>query len=388
MAFWKWALDEINGFDSIYRAAGDDVDVCWRLMDCGYKIAFSHSGFVWHYRRNSVAAYLKQQRGYGVAEVLLRFKHPKYFNSIGGMRWRGRIYNPIRSSGLFGRFVVYHGVFGSGLFQSLYTSENSGVLTLMTSLEWHVLVTLNGVLLAMLWPALWPLPTLTFLASIGVSSMAAGCVDLQPSQRRFWSRPMIALLHILQPVVRAWPKYAYRLKRRPTPNSARATVTALACTYRKVGHSHTLSYWSDYGIDRFLLIDKLLEILQRDEWQNVADSGWDEFDITIHGDRLTKVLLHTVSENHGGEKRLVRVRASAHWTLLAKVWLWSVVSLVAFFVMLTSRAWWALPAWLLVLLMTLYLYLRARRTLRLALGVVDLAAQQIGLTKFDDVKKS
>ncbi len=65
MAFYKWALDSIGGFDPIYRKAGDDVDVCWRLQQRGCKIGFSPSGFVWHYRRATVPAYLKQQAGYG-----------------------------------------------------------------------------------------------------------------------------------------------------------------------------------------------------------------------------------------------------------------------------------------------------------------------------------
>ena len=144
MAFWKWALDEIHGFDPQFRAAGDDVDVCWRLLQRGNRIAFSHSGFVWHYRRNTMTAYLKQQRGYGVAETLLRRKHPEYFNSLGGMRWRGRIYSPSKMAGFFGRFVIYHGTFGSALFQTLYTPEPGGVLALLTSLEWHAVFTVGG----------------------------------------------------------------------------------------------------------------------------------------------------------------------------------------------------------------------------------------------------
>src|SRR5262249_51620140 len=31
MAFYKWALLEIGCFDPLYRKAGDDVDICWRL---------------------------------------------------------------------------------------------------------------------------------------------------------------------------------------------------------------------------------------------------------------------------------------------------------------------------------------------------------------------
>jgi GT2 family glycosyltransferase len=94
MAFLKSALDAIGGFDPIFWKAGDDVDLCWRLQQAGYKIGFSAAAFVWHYRRSTIGAYLKQQRGYGEAEALLVRKHPEYFNAFGNSMWRGRIYAP------------------------------------------------------------------------------------------------------------------------------------------------------------------------------------------------------------------------------------------------------------------------------------------------------
>src|SRR5204863_643341 len=120
MAFYKWALDEIHGFDPVFRKAGDDVDVCWRLHECGYKIGFSPAGFVWHYRRSTVKAYLRQQGGYGEAEALLAQKHPEYFNVFGGGIWRGRIYTASKWGVVLRRQVIYHGMFGSGFFQKLY----------------------------------------------------------------------------------------------------------------------------------------------------------------------------------------------------------------------------------------------------------------------------
>ena len=90
MAFHAWALAQIGGFDPIFRKAGDDVDLCWRLEQAGHKIGFSPSGFVWHYRRSTISEYLRQQRGYGEAEALLVRKHPECFNSWGASIWRGR----------------------------------------------------------------------------------------------------------------------------------------------------------------------------------------------------------------------------------------------------------------------------------------------------------
>jgi GT2 family glycosyltransferase len=391
MAFWKWALEEIDGFDVRFRAAGDDVDVCWRLLQRDYKITFTHAGFVWHYRRNTIGAYLKQQRGYGIAESLLQRKHPEFFNTIGGMRWRGRIYSPSRVSGFFGRFVIYHGVFGSALFQTLYTPAPGGLLALLTSLEWHVLFTLGGVMLAEVVPPLWPLPVASLSVSLSVAALAAARVELLPKHRRFWARPLIAAMYLLQPIARAWPRYARRLRRRETPPAARATVRTIAQQYTKIGSTHTANYWNDKGIGRFASLRALLDLLDRDHWQSRTDNGWDEFDVTIYGDRFSKVTVKTVSENHGGNKRLLRVRLVAGWTLLGKVTFCCVIGgtlvLHQFLRHAVRSPLWPLAPLPAIPLFAFYLHVRARRTLRLGLALMDLAAQELGLMRLATPKK-
>ena len=120
MAYHKWALDEIGGFDIEYRKAGDDVDVCWRLMQRGYVIGFSPAAVVWHYRRFEVRTYFTQQLGYGEAEAMLRYKHLQYFGPTGSAIWHGNVYTQARMDSFFTRPVIYHGIFGTGLFQCIY----------------------------------------------------------------------------------------------------------------------------------------------------------------------------------------------------------------------------------------------------------------------------
>ena len=92
MSFRKDILLELGGFDPIYRAAGDDVDLCWRIQHTGRTIGFHPAAFVWHHRRNSLKAYWKQQKGYGKAEALLEAKWPEKYNGFGHLSWAGRIY--------------------------------------------------------------------------------------------------------------------------------------------------------------------------------------------------------------------------------------------------------------------------------------------------------
>ena len=138
MAFRREALEEIRGFDPVYRAAGDDVDVCWRLQNLGYRIGWSPAAMVWHFRRNTVSAYVRQQRGYGKAEALLYFRHPHRFNALGHARWRGRIYGGVSAMLSLARPVVYGGVFGRALFQTLYQPPSSFFAHLPFTLEWNV----------------------------------------------------------------------------------------------------------------------------------------------------------------------------------------------------------------------------------------------------------
>ena len=130
--------EEIGGFDPIYRSAGDDVDVCWRLQDRGYRIGFSPAAMVWHFRRNTMKAYIGQQKGYGKAEALLYFRHPQRFNALGYSRWRGRIYGGISALFSLRRPVIYGGVFGRGLFQTLYQPPSTVLSYLPFTLEWNL----------------------------------------------------------------------------------------------------------------------------------------------------------------------------------------------------------------------------------------------------------
>ncbi len=94
---------------------------------------------MWHYRRNTVKAYLKQQRGYGEAEALLKYKHPDHFNTLGASHWRGKIYGGDQIGVKLGGDVVYHGVFGTGLFQTIYRRPASILAMMLMSIEWHLL---------------------------------------------------------------------------------------------------------------------------------------------------------------------------------------------------------------------------------------------------------
>src|SRR5262249_38072251 len=152
------ALAAVGGFDPQFRAAGDDVDVCWKIQDAGWTIGFSPAAVVWHHRRASVRAYLRQQIGYGKAEALLERKWPEKYNAAGHATWSGR---PAFGGGAEKRraprrWRVYYGVWGSGLFQRLYQPPLGTVDSLPLMPEWLLVALALGALsvVGLLWTPL------------------------------------------------------------------------------------------------------------------------------------------------------------------------------------------------------------------------------------------
>jgi len=381
MAFYKWALEEIGGFDPLFTKAGDDVDVCWRLQQRGYKLGFSPAGFVWHYRRSTVAAYLRQQRGYGEAEALLVRKHPEYFNSLGGSLWQGRIYTSAKIGVVIRRPIIYHGVFGSGFFQSIYRQQASLALMFLTSLEYHVLATLPLLVLSTVLPSLWPLGITSLVVSLALCATAGFQAELPRKKRRPWSRPLVALLFCLQPIVRGWARYQGRLSLRQAPLATHETLDTLDVKNR--GRSfREVQYWNEQGLSRIDFLARILEQLDRDNWPNKTDAGWSDFDIEIFGSRWSQLQLTTIAEAHAGGRQLLRCRLRAGWSLLARVAFWSAAGCELIFIGLFGEAVWWLPFVLATLAgLAWFLHREERRLRRIIAVFLDDVARQAGLSK-------
>ncbi|MGN6608751.1 MAG: glycosyltransferase, partial [Jatrophihabitans sp.] len=197
MAFRRSVFDEVGGFDPVYTSAGDDVDFCWRVLDAGHGLGFHPAALVWHHRRSSLRAYLRQQRGYGRSEALVEARHPHRFNAAGSARWSGRIYHSLVPSGL--RQRVYRGPFSAAPFQS-GTPEPDHRLQLAHQVGVPLVVAvLPSAVLGLVTPAL-VLPAaaaVAFLVTLTVVDVLRAPVR-GPAQRL-----RLAAHHLLQPLVRA-----------------------------------------------------------------------------------------------------------------------------------------------------------------------------------------
>jgi glycosyltransferase involved in cell wall biosynthesis len=318
MAFSRQVLLDLGGFDAVFRSAGDDVDLCWRFQDAGHVIGFSPAAMVWHFRRNTVTAYLRQQRGYGAAEALLYFKHPYRFNLLGQSKWLGRIYGDLEHSLFLRRPVIYYGTFGRAFFQTLYEAPSSIFAFLPFTLEWNLvgLLVLIGALGAGAWGVIGALPLLVAFAAAAATAWRA---RLDPRYDTASSRMLVAVLTYLGPLLRSWARYRTRLE--GTATVARVQFGAPSQRPRVDWRRRavSLAFWSERSVEKEQLLQAVIDFLKPRKFQVAIDQGWSEWDVEVHRGLWARAKLLVAVEYRGGERRVLRVRAAAYPSFLARV---------------------------------------------------------------------
>ena len=301
MAFWRDTLLEVGGFDPVYTAAGDDVDLCWRVLDRGHDIGFHPAALVWHHRRAGVGAYLRQQRGYGRSEALVEARHPNRFTRTGTARWRGVIYDSVGTSSTHQR--IYRGIFGTAPFQSVYRGGG------------HVidLVHQVGVPLALLLVLTAPLGLLdvelalpavaAVLCLVGLFAhdvVTAPQVPRRAGNALHW-RATIALLHQLQPLARLWGRMTHRSAARrdlEAPPELSATPHRAAGGVRLLPHDRP----------RDDLVCAVLEHVRAAGVRTLSSSGWEPYDARVVGSSFVYGELVTSSAPVGWVQLRIRSR--------------------------------------------------------------------------------
>jgi hypothetical protein len=333
MAFRREALEAIDGFDPIFRAAGDDVDLCWRLQNKGYKIGFSAAAVVWHFRRNTIRDYLKQQRGYGKAETLLFFKHPCRFNVLGQSRWFGRIYGDLSSYLSSRQPRIYSGVFGRALFQTLYQPPPSVLSCLPLTLEWNV-VSVVLLTCAVLFGGWLELGIIPFLLTAGICLASAMRARIASTFRGLPATLLIASLIYLGPIVRTFERYRWRLRRLREVKPVDLNGPTQDPKIQWHERAFYLSYWNENGEEKESLLHSVMDFLLPRKYLIAMDQGWSDWDLEICQGPWARAQIKTATENHTGQKRLLRVRCALRMSRISVGFLWSYALIAALAVFL------------------------------------------------------
>jgi O-antigen biosynthesis protein len=346
MAFRRDTLLGLGGFDVQFRQAGDDVDLCWRWIEAGYAIGYAPAALVWHHRRSSVRAYFKQQEGYGRSEAMLQLKHPQRFNHLGYSKWLGVIYGEGAVGLPTAKPSVYHGKFGAGLFQIIYRRNDYTAWAYLTLFEWHVLAAMVA-LMGFIWPPALIIAGVMWMLTIITAIRAATRATIAKTSP-WWSRPLIGLLHVAQPIVRAWHRYKYRFNNVQLPNLTDRDDSVRECCKSISLRDHDLYFNSKEALGREQLLDVVAENAKKLKWHGDFAAEWESHDIELFGDGWHNIHVRSATEELGWPKRFTRVRCTlrpaARGVLLftlASVWIILAASLGE-----KTRALMGVGAWL------------------------------------------
>lgn len=308
MAYRRAALIEVNGFDEQFRIAGDDVDLCWRLQEAGQTLGFNPAAMVWHHRRDSIRGYLKQQHNYGRAEAMLAAKWPEKYNQFGHIAWQGRIYGAGQTLPLiFTPWRIYYGVWGSGLFQSLYRRSPDMLRSMPMMPEWYLIA---GAFAVILMPALYFKPAISLIAIVAIAiglpllqgltyGWQAELRVVKPKPVRIALRAAMALLHVLQPLVRLKGRFQQGLRpwRRPM------------CGWRwPILGAMEMNQWRENWVDVNVVLRHLeAEVYALGGFPRCG-GPFDRWDFSVRGGMFGSIRLIMAIEEHGGGKQQIRIR--------------------------------------------------------------------------------
>ena len=306
LAVKRVAFDTIGGFNEDFRTAGDDVDFCWRLLDSGFRIGFHGAAFVWHLRRATFAAYLRQQIGYGRAEAMLKPIHPGRFGDLGGAVWDGAVYQGSmislpRSSG-----VIYHGLHGYNPFQLIYPDNRTAISAAITHV---VFVTLIVVLflLGFLWKPLFLAAGFGAAATIFFTLQTAFRASLDRDFDSLSARLTVARLIFQQGLSRSYVRMmgSWRLLR---PFGFVKNLFRSLRLYRfpPIGNSVVLKFWSEKGTGRDELHAAIRSLAR---WKRrIREDCTGRVDFEMGRGLFFRTDLITVTEYHEQKKRLTRAK--------------------------------------------------------------------------------
>lgn len=331
MAFRRETLEQIGGFDHRFRVAGDDVDICWRILDRGEQIGFSPAALVWHHRRPSISAFWRQQRNYGRSETLLHRKWPQKFNQVNHTMWLGRVYRAGVNTVPGFRPVIYHGIWGEAPYQSLHGREVASWEYLPMMPEWYLVNAALAMLLVLgiFWtPLLWAAPLLIAAIVWPLWHVLRDVPNIRFDMNATkWERvkwlTVIVALNAMQPLARLWG----RLKHGLAPWNQR---TDSGITWPK--RQESASFETEW-IEPRIRLERAETSLQSTGGFVFRSGDFDNWDLELH------------TGIWGGARMLMGVEDQGSGTQYVRFAIWPQFSQTGFFVAALFLVLGALAAW-------------------------------------------
>lgn len=239
---------------------------------------------------------------------MLGRKWPDKYNAVGYLRWAGRLYGRGLPRLLgWRRERVFHGTWGTGLFQSVYQPASGALGNLPLMPEWH-LFGLAFAVLGVGWPPLSPFLYL-FLITLGASLLQAGLSAAHaPFTGPFGSsnarlsrlKPTVitGFLHLLQPLARLTGRLGYDGALRQEHGATRLSLP----------RTRTSTVWSQLWRAPDAWLRSVEVALQNMGAVSFRGGDYDRWDLEVRGGRFGSGRALMAIEEHGRGRQLARFR--------------------------------------------------------------------------------
>src|SRR5207247_2035103 len=96
-------------------------------------------------------------------------------------------------------------------------------------------------------------------------------------QWRLWSRPLVAMLFFLQPIVRGWARHKWRLNLASQRARVGGAPPATRGSMTDAGELK-LGYWGRDPVDRYAWLKDIFVTAESLGWKVEPDTGWTNAD--------------------------------------------------------------------------------------------------------------
>jgi hypothetical protein len=143
------------------------------------------------------------------------------------------------------------------------------------------------------------------------------------------ARGLVALLIYLAPLLRGWERLKWRVKTMQAEDHVGLPPVEQRARIDWPVRTFTLCYWNEFAGEKEALLAGLMDFLLPQKYFVVPDTGWSKWDLKISRGLWSRAFITVCAENHGGPKRLLRVRCAMRMSSPARVLLRGCATLAA-----------------------------------------------------------
>jgi len=85
------------------------------------------------------------------------------------------------------------------------------------------------------------------------------------------------------------------------------------------GRAFSLSFWTEDGLEKEVILHGLRDAVMARKGAVLMDQGWSDWDLEVHGGLWARARVTGCAENHGGARRVLRVRCTLRATVLTRL---------------------------------------------------------------------